>query len=144
MSLIRYSNQVPSLFDRLFENDLFDWSNRHFSNTQTTLPAVNIKETGDEFRVELAAPGFDKSDFKIELHNEMLTIASEKKMDEVSGEGEFSRREYSYQSFSRTFTLPNSVDSDKIEASYERGILKIIIPKKDEAKPKPMRQINIS
>lgn len=144
MSLIRYSNQLPSLFDRLFENDFFDWSNRNFSTTHTTLPAVNIRESNDEFHVELAAPGFDKSDFNIELHNDLLTISSEKKFEENSGEGDFTRREYSYQSFSRTFSLPNSIDSDKIAAHYDKGILKITIPKMEKSKPKPTRQINIS
>ena len=80
MLVLRNSNQVPSLFDRFFDGDLFDWSNRNFSRTNTTLPSVNIKETADAYEVEVAAPGFDKSDFKLELNHEMLTILSEKKI----------------------------------------------------------------
>jgi HSP20 family protein len=144
MTLMRFSNQHP-LFDRFFENDLFDWSNRNYSTTSTTLPSVNIKESNEDFEVEVAAPGFSKNDFKVELNHDLLTISSEKQIDNETKEGQqFSLREFSYQSFSRSFTLPNSADSEKIRAKYEDGILRIIIPKKDEAKPKPARQIAIA
>jgi HSP20 family protein len=145
MSLVKFSNQFPALFDHFFENDLYDWSNRHFSTTETTLPSVNIKESADEFEVELAAPGFVKSDFSIELNHDMLTISSEKKVENEIKEGQqFARREFSYQSFSRSFTLPHTVDNDKIKGRYENGILRVSIPKKEEAKPKPARHIAIA
>ena len=145
MSLIKFSNQMPSIFDRFFEGDLFDWSNRNYSLTNTTLPSVNIKEDTEGFEVEVAAPGFSKADFKIELNNDQLTISSEKKMeDKTDGDEHFTRREFSYQSFSRTFTLPNIVEAESIKAKYDNGILKIAIPKKEEAKPKPPKQITIS
>jgi HSP20 family protein len=145
MSLVRFSNQLPSLFDHFFENDLYDWSNRHFSTTDTTLPSVNIKESTDEFEVELAAPGFVKTDFSIELNHDLLTISSEKKVENETNEGQqFARREFSYQSFSRSFTLPNTVDNDKIKAKYDNGILRVTIPKREEAKPKPAKQIAIA
>lgn len=145
MSLVRFSNAYPTLFDRFFDNDLFDWSNRNFSSTNTTLPSVNIKETNDDFEVEVAAPGFSKTDFKIELNHDVLTVSSDKEIENETKDGQqFTRREFSYQSFSRSFTLPNSADSDKIKALYENGILKIVIPKKEEAKPKPARQIAIA
>ena len=144
MSLVRFSNQVPSLFDRFFEGDLFDWSNRNFSNTNTTLPSVNIKENPDDFKVEVAAPGFDKGDFKLELNHDVLTISSEKQMEnEIKDDEHFSKREFSYQSFTRSFTLPNIADSERIDANYENGILKVSIPKKEESKPKPSRMIEI-
>jgi HSP20 family protein len=144
MSIVKFSNQFPSLFDRFFDNDLFDWSNRNFSNTNTTLPSVNIKEGSEGFEVEMAAPGLTKDDFKIELNHDMLTISSEKETDkETKGDQHFSRHEFSYQSFSRSFSLPNTADSDKIAAKYDNGILKILIPKKEEAKPKPAKQIEI-
>ena len=144
MALAKFSNQLPSLFDRFFEGDLFDWSNRNFSLTNTTLPSVNIKESNDAFTVEVAAPGFDKSDFKLELNHDLLTISSEKQMENETKEDEqFTRREFSYQSFTRTFTLPNTVEEDKIKATYDNGILKISIPKKEEAKPKPSKVIEI-
>ncbi len=145
MSLVRFSNPIPTLFDRFFENDLFDWSNRNYSSTNTTLPSVNIKETNDDFEVEVAAPGFSKTDFKIELNHDVLTVSSDKEVTNETKDGQqFTRREFSYQSFSRSFTLPNSADSDKIKALYDNGILKIVIPKKEEAKPRPARQIAIS
>jgi HSP20 family protein len=145
MSIVRFSNQFPALFDHFFENDLYNWSNRHFSTTETTLPMVNIKESPDDFEVELAAPGFVKTDFIIELNHDMLTISSEKKVENETREGQqFARREFSYQSFSRSFTLPYTVDNEKIKAKYENGILKVIIPKKEEAKPKPPKQIAIA
>jgi len=132
------------LFDRFFEGDLFDWSNRNFSLTNTTLPSVNIKESNDAFTVEVAAPGFDKGDFKLELNHDLLTISSEKQMENETKEDEqFTRREFSYQAFTRTFTLPNTVEEDKIKATYDNGILKISIPKKEEAKPKPSKVIEI-
>lgn len=144
MLLARNSNQVPSLFDRFFDGELFDWSNRNFSNTNTTLPSVNIKENGDSFIVELAAPGLNKEDFKIELNHNLLTISSEKKSENEIKEGEcFTKREFSYQSFSRSFTLPQMADGEKIEANYENGILTVNIPKREEAKPKPARMIDI-
>ncbi|MDD4673901.1 MAG: Hsp20/alpha crystallin family protein [Bacteroidales bacterium] len=144
MSLVRFSNQMPSLFDRFLENDLFDWSNRNYSTTNTTLPAVNIKEDNDGFEVEMSVPGLDRKDFNIELNNSVLTISSEKKVENETKEGQrFARREFSYQSFSRSFTLPDTVEDDKIKAKYENGILSVSIPKKEEAKPKPAKQIEI-
>ncbi len=144
MSLVKFSNQMPSVFDRFFENDMFDWSNRNFSNTNTTLPAVNIKEDDDGFEVEMSAPGLDKKDFNIELNNSVLTISSEKEVENETKEGQqFTRREFSYQSFSRSFTLPETTESEKIAAKYENGILSVSIPKKEEAKPKPVKQIEI-
>jgi HSP20 family protein len=144
MSLIKFSNTYPGLFDRFFDNELLDWSNRNFSPTNTTLPSVNIKENDEGFEVELAAPGLEKKDFKIELNNNLLTISSEKKIESEVKEGEqFTRREFSYQSFSRSFTLPNIANSEKVGAKYENGILRVIIPKKEEAKPKPAKMIEI-
>ncbi len=144
MSLMKLSNQLPSLFDRFFESDLMDWSNRNFSSTNTTLPSVNIKESLEDFEVDLAAPGFSKDDFRIEVNHDQLTISSEKKVENETRKGQqFNKREFSYQSFSRTFTLPNTVDSERISARYENGILRISIPKKEEAKPKPPKAIEI-
>jgi HSP20 family protein len=145
MALVRFSSNYPSLFDRFFENEWFDRTDRNFSATNTTLPSVNIKESSEDFEVEVAAPGLGKNDFRIELSNDVLTISSEKEVENETNEGQqFTRREFSYQSFSRSFTLPNTADSEKIEAKYENGILRVVIPKKEEAKPRPARQIAIS
>lgn len=145
MLFVKNPNQLPSLFDRFFDGEMFDWSNRNFSNTNTTLPSVNIKENPDAFTVEVAAPGFDKNDFKLELNHNTLTVSSEKKVESETKENEvFTKREFSYQSFSRSFTLPQIADGDRIEANYQNGILTVLIPKREEAKPKPARMIEIN
>ena len=144
MTLARFNNYHPSMFDNWFDNDLFNWEyNNH--EAEATLPAVNIKENADAFKVEMAVPGFDKKDFKINLDHNVLTISSEKKVENEHKNGErYTCREYSYQSFSRSFTLPDAANGDKISAKYENGILNVEIPKREEAKPKPMRQIAIA
>jgi len=136
----------PNWFDDIMTRDLFDWSNSNFSNTGTTLPAVNIKETDDRFLVEVAAPGMQKDDFKVELDNNLLTISSERKDEHVEKDGEkYSKREFSYQSFQRSFSLPQGmVKEDKIEAKYKDGVLHLTIPKTEEAKKKAPRTIQIA
>ena len=143
MTLAKFSNFMPSVFDRFLEGDAFDWSNKNFSNTNTTLPSVNVKENDDQFEIEVAAPGLEKKDFNIEINNDVLQISSEKKLENEEQDEKYTRREFSYQSFCRSFTLPNTVDSEKIKAQYKDGILNITIPKKEEAKPKPAKKIEI-
>jgi len=139
-------NTFPALFSDFFNRDLFDSSGSNFSNTGTTLPAVNIKETKENFEVEMAAPGMTKNDFTVELDGNLLTITSETNNQIEDNEGDrYSRKEFSYQSFQRSFTLPKDVvDADKINAKYEDGVLRLLIPKKEEAKQKPPRLIQIS
>ena len=148
MSLIKrenYSPTWPGFFNDFLNRDWYDWSNQNFSLTNTTIPSVNIKENENEFEVEMAAPGMTKDDFRIELNNSVLTISSEKQSSNQSKEGEnVTRREFSYQSFSRSFTLPVIVETEKISAKYEQGLLRVNIPKKEEAKPKPLKQIKVS
>jgi len=141
MTLVRFTGNP--LIDRFFDSDLFDWTSRNYSKTNTTLPSVNVKETDHEYSIELAAPGFDKSDFKIEVHNEVLTISSEKQAENETEEARYTKREFSYQSFCRSFSLPETADGDKVEAAYDKGILTVSIPKKEEAKPKAPRAIEI-
>jgi HSP20 family protein len=139
-------HQLPMLFDDFLNRDLFSWNNSNFSDTNTTVPAVNIRETADSYNVEVAAPGMNKDDFKVELDGNMLTISSERKHEqENKEEGRFYRREFSYQSFQRSFNLKKEVvDIDKIQAKYENGLLHLVIPKREEAKQKPPRLIQIS
>ena len=148
MSLVKRENYWPSLpnfFNDFLNRDWYDWSNQNFSLTNTTIPSVNIKETDNEFMVEMAAPGMEKDDFKIDLNNNLLTISSEKQAENKVEEGKnITRREFSYQSFSRSFTLPAIVETDKITAKYTNGILMVNIPKREEAKPKPLKQIKVS
>jgi len=140
------NGQSTNWLSEFMNRELFDWNNSHFSDTGTTLPAVNIKENEDSFTVEVAAPGMQKDDFKVEIDNNLLTISSEKKDEKVEKEGErYTKREFSYQSFQRSFTLPQGmVHEDKIEAKYKDGVLHLLIPKRDEAKKKARRTIKIS
>ena len=143
MTLVRFTGNP--LIVRFFDTDLFDWTSKNYSRTNTTLPSVNVKESDNEFSIEVAAPGFDKTDFKIEVHNDVLTVSSEKQTEnETKDESErYTKREFSYQSFSRSFSLPLTADGDKVEAVYDKGILTVSIPKKEEAKPKAPRAIEI-
>jgi HSP20 family protein len=151
-SLTRKSSFLPSISrfwddDDFFNRSLMNWGTSNYSNTGTTLPAVNIKETDNSYEVEMAAPGMKKEDFKIELDNNILTISSEKSQEyEEGGENEkYSRKEFSYQSFQRSFSLPKEVvDEDKIEARYKDGVLHLNIPKREEAKQKAPRKIEIA
>lgn len=150
MTLVRRNgsllNQLPMLFDDFFNRDGYNWGQNNYSDTNTSIPAVNIKETPENYMVEVAAPGMTKSDFKIELDGTMLTITSEKTDQWEDKENEkYSRREFSFQSFQRSFNLPKEVvDIENIQAKYEDGLLHLIIPKKEEAKKKPPRQIEIA
>ena len=149
MTLARRNDLFPrmnSLFDDFFANDGRNWGINNFSATNTTLPAVNIKETGEAFEVEMAAPGMNKDDFRIELDGNQLTISSEKQTQDEQKDGDrYTRREFSYQSFQRVFQLPKDVvDSDKIGARYENGVLHLVIPKKEEAKQRPPRTIQVA
>lgn len=134
----------PRLFDDFFTKDIFDWGFNNFSSQGTTLPQVNIVETDNAFEVEMAAPGMEKKDFHIELDNETLKISCKKEMENVNEHERNIRREFNYQSFQRTFHLSKKVvDESKIEAAYQNGILKIMIPKREEAKALPPRKIKI-
>ncbi len=144
MTLVKFRNRdsFPSIFSEFFNRDWFDTANMGFNDS--TMPAVNIRETKDDFEVEVAAPGMKKDDFKIELDNNLLVISSEKEQkNEEQVQGEFTRREFSYQSFKRSFTLPKTIEDKKIKASYKDGVLNIKLPKKEEAKEKPKRMIEI-
>lgn len=146
--LIKRNDSYPSfsnLFGDFFDKAFSDWSSTNFSLTNTTLPAVNIQESKDDFLVSMAVPGMSKKDFKLDLRDNILTISSEKKEEKKEEEKNYTRKEYSYQSFSRSFTLPKDVVNDeKISAKYEDGELKILIPKKEEAKPKKPKLISIN
>ena len=113
------------------------------SNVVNTLPAVNIKENDKSFELELAIPGQKRDDFNIEVDEQVLTISMETRTEDEETTDHYTRKEFSFSSFSRSFTLPDTVDESKIDALYREGILKILLPKKEEALPKPKRLINI-
>lgn len=150
MTIARLSDNLypsfPSFLNRFFEGDLMDWNRSNFAGTNSTLPAVNIRENDDEFMIDVAVPGMKKDQINVDYENGRLTIASEVKEEKVEGSKDsFTRKEFSYSSFQRSFSIPeNTVDGEKIKASYNEGILHIILPKRDEIKPKPPRQIKIN
>jgi len=136
MTLVKFSNGAKNntlspfadVFESLF-NDSF------ISDRLTTkVPAVNIAESENDFHIELAVPGLKKEDFKINLDNYVLSISAEKKTEDSQENKRYNKREYSYSSFVRSFTLPETANQESIDAEYEDGILKITVAKKEEAK----------
>ena len=131
---------LPNLLDNIFDESLDSQPLRKLRS----LPAVNIIETDDEFSIEFAAPGKKREEFNIELDNELLTISSTNEEKPSSKEtANYTRREFSYSSFKRSFTLPETVNLSKIDASYTDGILTVNLPKLEEAKKQPKRLIDI-
>ena len=119
-------------WSRLFRSDLLDfWDG---DPTAETIPSINIAEEKDKYRVEMAAPGLKKEDFKINLEKNVLSVSAEKKAENVEEGKKYSKREYSFNSFVRSFTLPESADYAKITAEYIDGVLKLAVAKKEEAK----------
>ncbi|RXJ51169.1 Hsp20/alpha crystallin family protein [Gelidibacter gilvus] len=146
VSTRRETSSLPSFsswVDNLFESGMGTGFLSNF-NTGMTLPAVNIKENANEFYLEIAVPGMKKSDFNIDVDNKILSISSETKEEKEQKEENYTRREFGYSSFKRTFTLPDTIETDKISAQYKEGILTVHLPKKEEAKEKPAKRINIS
>jgi HSP20 family protein len=137
MTLVKFNNGLKNNAVGPFFNDVFDSIlNDSFIGDKLVarVPAVNIAENENEFHIELASPGLKKEDFKINLDKNVLTVSAEKKSENVEEGKKFSKREYSYNSFTRSFTLPESADHSKIEADYTDGILKLTVAKKEEAK----------
>ena len=162
-------SQYPSLINSFFSKDLMD---EFFTPTfNGTAPAVNIREDEDGYYIEVAAPGMQKSDFKLNLDHNRLTISAEKREEnefdsyedqnkvgekqankkakaeeqkQSPKKGRYTRREFSYSSFQRTFTLPTTVDGERIGATYNDGVLEVTLPKREEAKVKPSRTIEIA
>lgn len=126
----------PSIWD--MNGDFFDL------NLATNVPSVNIIENGKDFKIDMAAPGLEKKDFKVEVDNGILTISAEKKEETKEEKENYTRREYSYNSFSRSLRLPDNCLPEKIDAKYENGVLRLAIPKKEVAVTKPAKQIKVS
>lgn len=132
-----------SWLDEFFNREWPSSFSQNF-NSGITLPKVNIRETAEEYFVEMAVPGMKKNDFKIELDNHLLQISNEMKEEKETKEENYTRREFGYSSFKRSFNLPETIDDTKIKAEYIDGVLSVHLPKKEEAKQKPPRTINIS
>lgn len=141
MTLVKFNNRpLPRSFDSVF-NDLFTGFAGGFGEALQTVP-VNVHETKDAYHLELSAPGLNKEDFKINLEKGLLTISYEKKEENKSEDYKTLRREFSYRSFKRTFTVQDDVNAENIQAKYENGILRLQLPKNEPAQT-GNRQINI-
>lgn len=138
--LVRYENKpsIPNLWEDFFGPGFM--GDVYRKSRVSRLPSANIIEEKDNYFIELAAPGFEKADFKIKLSENVLTVSVEKEENIENT----TQREFSYTSFSRGFNIPETIQVEKIKAEYENGILQIALPKKEEAIVKPLREIEIS
>lgn len=143
-ALSKTSESMPTLFNDFFKpwNEWFSNGGGLFERT-LSIPAVNITETKDNYQVSLAVPGLKRDDFKIDVEGNMLTISSEKEETKEEKEKKFTRKEYNYSSFSRSFSLPEGVNQEKIEAKYEDGVLKLVLPRKEDVKKATAKQIAV-
>ena len=143
LELSKAIERMPFVFDDYFKpwNEWFD--NGGLLGRAMNVPAVNITEQKNDYLVSLAAPGMKKDEFKIDVDGNMLTISSEKEETKEEKDKKFTRKEYNYSSFSRSFTLPEEINKEKIEAKYEDGVLKISLPRKEEAKKPAAKNIAV-
>jgi len=142
LPILKNRDFMPAFAGEFFGNDFL--SNFFETPTRSSIPSVNIIEGQNDYKIEVAAPGLQKEDFKIDLENDVLTIVSEKKQKTEEKDEKYMRREFCYCSFRRSFILPDTIEEDKINASHKDGILTVSIPKKEKAKEKPSRFIAIS
>lgn len=148
MNLVKKNGGLPSLLSDFFGSSLID---RDFfdldvfpSRLGINVPTANVTETAKEFRIELAAPGLERKDFNVEVENHTLKISAEKEEEKKEKDGEYSRREYSFNSFSRSFALPDNVKEGNIDAKYENGVLRVSIPKAKETPVSPSHKVAVS
>ncbi|MFN0289884.1 Hsp20/alpha crystallin family protein [Pedobacter helvus] len=135
MSLVKFNNRTRNTapyFNNVFDSLFSDALNKNYGVNK--MPHVNILETATHYQIELAAPGLNKEDFKIELKKDQLSIWAEKKSAQTENQKDYTRKEFEYFSFARSFVLPEGIDSEKINAEYVNGILNITIGKKEQAK----------
>lgn len=145
MGTVKYNPFVPAraftnLFDEFFNRGLGDFVGADSIFTQ---PSVNVLDTKDNFKIELAAPGLNKGDFEVKLDNGTLTISAKKEQKEETTEGRYTRKEFNFASFTRSFQLPDTVNAADIAATYENGVLLVTLPKKEEAKVVAARTVEI-
>ena len=150
--LVKTNGGFPTLFSdwlnpAMLTSDFMDFdSEAPFSALRLgiNVPSANVTENAKEYLVELAAPGLERKDFKVEITDHILNISSEKKEEKKEEKDGYSRKEFSYSSFNRSFSLPDNVKEGGIDAKYQNGILKIVLPKKDVTVSKPVREIAVS
>ena len=139
--MLRNKRFLPSFDDDMFGKDFL----RDFFDFESnpSVPDVNVKEDKDQYTIEVAAPGMDKKDFNVDVQNNMLVISSEKESKDEDKDENYLRREFSYTSFQRSFSIPETVDAESIKAKYDNGVLYVELPKKKEAVEKASKQIKI-
>jgi HSP20 family protein len=143
MEIVKRSRPaLPNLLSDFFDAERFFGSN-FFNNRDINVPAVNIKERDNNFQIELAAPGFKKEDIKLDLEENVLTISAERQAEKSEEQNDYTRREFSYNSFSRSFSLPENSNADKIEGEYKDGIVRISLPKKENGKTAAKKHISL-
>ena len=141
MDLQKYRSGAMRPLRDFFDSD--DFFNNNWLNRYSNLPAVNIAESDKEFMIDLAAPGFKKEDFKIKVDEGVITISAETKSENKEQKKEYTRQEYNYSSFTRSFRLPENVKEDNIQAKYEDGMLKLSLPK-SKTETKATKEITVS
>lgn len=148
---VKKNGGFPSLLTDFFSpnsllgREFFDFDSEMWpTRLGVNVPTANIKESKKDYMLELAAPGLERKDFNIEIDNNILSISAEKEEETKKEEGDYSRKEYSFNSFCRTFTLPENIKEDNIKAKYENGVLKLTIPKLKESPVKPAHKIDVS
>jgi len=146
MTLVKVNNQKPvrSIFDDVFFNTPFSNALDYSFKQNSNLPAVNILENEKDFQIEFNAPGFAKENFKIELEKNLLNVSAEHSSENSSENKNYTRREFSFSSFKRSFNLPESINAEAIDAKYENGILRLVLPKKEEQLTKATKEIKVS
>lgn len=130
-----------SLIESFFNENIPAFRNAEWNRTA---PLVNIKDTPENYLIEVAVPGFTKESFSIKVEDNILTISGEQSAEQVNEQEKYTRKEFGYQSFSRSFTLPKRIEAAKIAAAYENGILKVTLPKPEEEKPKAAIEVKIA
>jgi HSP20 family protein len=137
MAQIRFNAPVVRTFNGLMEDLLNEFPSNTFFKDGSSYPAVNISETKDAYHLEMQVPGWEKNDFKVSAEGDLLTISAEKRSEAKNEDSKSIRKEFSYKSFKRSFTLDEKVDNARINARYENGILKLDLAKKEEVKVSP-------
>lgn len=142
-ALSKVREMLPSAFDDFFKpwNEWFEGGLLHKT---MSMPAVNITEEDGNYTVTMAAPGMKKDDFNVDIDNNMITISAETEKEKEEDKKKYTRKEYSYSSFSRSFTLPDDVEKNKIDAKYDNGVLTLNLPKKEAAKQNNTQKINVN
>lgn len=134
--------QSAQFFDDLLSNDLLNLNRKHWNTAY--VPMVNIMETNEEFMIQVGLPGMDKKDIKVELDNQVITVSGNMDQQREHEGKQFVLKEFNYHSFSRSFQLPDTVNTEGIDANFNNGMLTLLLPKREEARRKPIKTIDIS